>query len=259
MTPETPATLVLLHGLWGDRHDWSAVVALLGNSLPTLSLDLPGHGLAREDRIEGFSEAHRWLSHTLASHGVSRYCLAGYSLGGRLALYHASHAPTGLCGLWLESAHPGLSPKEREARLEHDKRWAVRFEREPLHRVLRDWYRQPVFADLDAAQRMQRQQRRLGNDGRAVAAMLRATSLGHQPDLAAWLARTQLPVAYLSGRDDAKFHALATRLATTCPQLEHHVLDSGHNLHAEVPQAVARLLSDWYARCMRYRSPHDPQ
>ena len=59
-----------------------------------------------------------------------------------------------------------------------------RFEREPLADVLADWYRQGVFADLDDAARARQIARRLGNDGLGIATMLRATSLGKQPDLA---------------------------------------------------------------------------
>lgn len=86
--------------------------------------------------------------------------------------------------LLLENCHPGLPAGERPARIAHDEAWARRFECESLTRVLADWYRQGVFADLDDDARTRQAARRLGNDGKAVAAMLRATSLGRQPDLA---------------------------------------------------------------------------
>lgn len=239
-------TLIMLHGLLGDRHDWAAVKAGL-EDIDCLALDLPGHGENHHVQVGAFEAFHHWLSDTLMARGIHRYCLLGYSLGGRLALYHASRQPAGLEALWLESAHPGLPARERPARIAHDERWAVRFEQEPLANVLTDWYQQPVFADLTEAQRRRQIHRRLGaNHGAAVAKMLRATSLGQQPTLWQWLEHTALPVSYFSGLRDAKFHALATRLAVEAQSLRHITLSGGHNLHAEQPAAFSRELNAWY-------------
>ncbi|MGL6473610.1 alpha/beta fold hydrolase [Aeromonas hydrophila] len=74
-------TLVLLHGLLGDAHDWQPVQAVLAG-LPSLALDLPGHGSNQAVRVAGFEQAHRWLCDELAARDIGRYLLAGYSLGG---------------------------------------------------------------------------------------------------------------------------------------------------------------------------------
>ncbi|AGM42328.1 2-succinyl-6-hydroxy-2,4-cyclohexadiene-1-carboxylate synthase [Aeromonas hydrophila] len=237
-------TLVLLHGLLGDANDWQPVQAAL-TSLPSLALDLPGHGSNQAVRVTGFEQAHRWLCNELAARGIDRYQLVGYSLGGRLALYHASQSPAGLQALLLENCHPGLPPAERPARLAHDEGWARRFEQEPLAAVLADWYRQGVFADLGEDARARQIARRLGNDGKAVAAMLRATSLGQQPDLGDWLAQGALPVTWVSGKRDHKFHQLACLMASQHRKINHLELDGGHNLHAHQPETFARLLAEW--------------
>ncbi|CAJ1898321.1 2-succinyl-6-hydroxy-2,4-cyclohexadiene-1-carboxylate synthase [Aeromonas hydrophila] len=237
-------TLVLLHGLLGDAYDWQPVQAALAD-LPSLALDLPGHGSNQAVRVAGFEQAHCWLCDELAARGIGRYQLVGYSLGGRLALYHASQAPVGLQALLLENCHPGLPPAERPARLAHDEGWARRFEQEPLAAVLADWYRQGVFADLGEDARARQIARRLGNDGKAVAAMLRATSLGQQPDLGPWLAQGALPVTYVSGKRDHKFHQLACLMASQHRKINHLELDGGHNLHAHQPETFARLLAEW--------------
>ncbi|TVU91847.1 2-succinyl-6-hydroxy-2,4-cyclohexadiene-1-carboxylate synthase [Vreelandella titanicae] len=243
--PQTQApTLVLLHGLLGDRQDWSEVIAGL-EGIHCLALDLPGHGQSQHEQVGSFEAFHHWLGDALITHGVRRYCLLGYSLGGRLALYHASLQPPGLEALWLESAHPGLPASERPGRIAHDERWALRFEQEPLEDVLIDWYQQPVFADLTDVQRSRQMQRRLANHGPAVANMLRSTSLGHQPSLWSWLENTLLPVSYFSGQRDAKFHTLATHLATMAPRLRHIALNGGHNLHVEQPEAFSQQLNAW--------------
>lgn len=238
-------TLVMLHGLLGDRDDWAEVRAGLVD-VDCIALDLPGHGENHQVQVSSFDAFHHWLSEALVTRGILRYCLLGYSLGGRLALYHASRQPLGLEGLWLESAHPGLPASERPARVAHDEGWALRFEQEPLEDVLADWYQQPVFADLTEAQRSRQILRRLAaNHGLAVARMLRATSLGHQPSLWQWLESASLPVGYFSGRQDAKFHNLASYLASLAPHLRHITLEGGHNLHSEQPEAFSQQLNAW--------------
>ena len=237
-------TLVLLHGLLGDGADWQPVIDQLPG-LPSLALDLPGHGSNQALRVSGFGQAHEWLCGELKARAITHYRLAGYSLGGRLALHHASQSPAGLQALLLENCHPGLPVAERTARIAHDEGWARRFECEPLARVLADWYRQGVFADLDDDARSRQVARRLGNDGRALAAMLRATSLGRQPNLAPWLSETRLPVSWISGSRDHKFHGLACQLVKQGCNINHLTLDGGHNLHASQPEIFARLLREW--------------
>ncbi len=250
---DTP--LVLLHGLLGDGNDWQPVIDRLPGH-HCIALDLPGHGQHHELRVNDFEQSHQWLCRELASRGIERYLLVGYSLGGRLALYHASREPAGLSGLLLENCHPGLPAGERAARIAHDESWAERFEREPLADVLADWYRQGVFADLGEDARARQIARRLGNDGKAVAAMLRATSLGKQPDLASWLAQGGLPVTYVSGKRDHKFHQLACLMASQHRKINHLELDGGHNLHAHQPEAFARLLAEWVNQQQEEKS-HD--
>lgn len=234
---------VLLHGLLGCADDWSVVTAALPG--PLLPLDLPGHGANRGVRVAGFAEFDDWLCQQLRQAGVERYRLVGYSLGGRLALYHASQEPSGLEALWLENCHPGLELVRRPDRLARDEVWARRFEEESLTRVLDDWYRQGVFADLDETARTAQIARRRHNDGVAIAAMLRATSLGQQPDLRPWLSTTRLPVTYLSGLRDHKFHTLACQLAGPGSTIDHRTLEGGHNLHATQPESYARELARW--------------
>lgn len=242
------AELVLLHGLLGDRHDWRPLLAHLPG-VDALALDLPGHGREAARPLHRLADFPAWLSARLQAEGIRRYHLLGYSLGGRLALYHAAAGAPGLLSLILEGAHPGLvSQAERRERARQDALWARRFYREPLATVLADWYRQPVFAELSDAQRMQLIAARRQNDGRRLARTYCATSLARQPDLAPWLAGTRLPLAYLYGQQDGKFAAIATRLAALQPQLSRQAVpDAGHNAHRGNPEFVARWLQHWLA------------
>lgn len=231
--------LIFLHGFSGDCREWQAV----GESLrdyPQLYLDLPGHGESASVSVAGFNDLSDLLASTLLSYNILNYWLVGYSLGGRIAMFHACQQPKGLCGIVVEGGHPGLQDAgSREVRLASDRRWATRFRTEPLPDVFADWYQQPVFASLTDAQRGELIALRSRNNGANLAAMLEATSLAVQPDLRFALSACNTPFYYLYGERDEKFAAIAAEL-----NAERHVIPhAGHNAHRENPAAVAASLA----------------
>lgn len=99
--------LVWLHGLLGSRQDWLPVAQLCGD-YPSLLIDLPGHGQSVSLSADGFADISRQLSQTLQANGIREYWLAGYSLGGRIAMYHACYGRHhGLQGLLVEGETSG--------------------------------------------------------------------------------------------------------------------------------------------------------
>ncbi|MCS5873139.1 alpha/beta fold hydrolase [Klebsiella pneumoniae subsp. pneumoniae] len=110
------------------------------------------------------------LQSMLNSYNIHKYWLIGYSLGGRVAMNFASQPRAGMRGLIVEGGHPGLQDVEaRQARRSNDRAWAERFRREPLEQVFADWYQQPVFASLNAAQRESLVALRSRNNGATLA------------------------------------------------------------------------------------------
>ncbi|AEN65710.1 2-succinyl-6-hydroxy-2,4-cyclohexadiene-1-carboxylate synthase [Enterobacter soli] len=236
--PGTP-WLVFLHGFSGDNREWQVVGGALSDS-PRLYLDLPGHGGSAHFSVSGFEAVNALLKSTLLSYNIFNYWLVGYSLGGRIAMFHAAQQPPGLCGLIVEGGHPGLqNAEERTARRQSDGRWATRFRQQPLESVFADWYQQPVFASLTDAQRHDLIMLRSQNSGAHLADMLEATSLAVQPDLRAALRARNLSFHYLYGERDEKFAAIARELDAVC----HVIPNAGHNAHRENPAAVAANLA----------------
>lgn len=175
--------LVFLHGFSGDCREWQVVGETL-SEYPRLYLDLPGHGESRNITVTGFEEMSDLLTRTLLSYNILNFWLVGYSLGGRIAMFHACQQPKGLLGVMVEGGHPGLqNADDRHARRVSDHRWATRFRTEPLDKVFADWYQQPVFASLPDAERKALITLRSQNNGITLAKMLEATSLAGQPDL----------------------------------------------------------------------------
>src|SRR3954471_5869480 len=80
-----PPALVLLHGFTQTRQSWRRTVRALGaGRYRALVPDLPGHGQAVH-RTPSFDAVTAYVR----ALGPERFTLAGYSMGGRIALHAA--------------------------------------------------------------------------------------------------------------------------------------------------------------------------
>lgn len=244
---ERPA-LVFLHGLLGTGRDWRQVVNSLSPSHYCLTIDLPGHGHSQQLSLSGFEAVNQQIQQTLHHRNIRSYVLVGYSMGARLAMYHAcfpgSESQAKLVGLVLEGGHLGLPPIECATRLANDEKWAHRFASEPMTQVLADWYQQPVFSSLNHDQRQSLIQKRSDNLGSGIARMLLATSLAKQPELKQQVEQLSFPVRYICGENDNKFKCLAENTGLDL----NVILAAGHNVHVELPHEFSMAVTHFLDR-----------
>lgn len=243
--PDAPGLpLVALHGFLGSKDDWADLAARLPHRR-IVAVDLPGHGEAvgLDVAAYGFDEAVAALSTTLASLEYGRFDLLGYSMGGRVALAFALAHPSFVNTLTLESSSPGLSSEEeRAARRALDAERADALRRD-FPAFLRDWYAMPLFATLTAAQRDALIAQRATADPDELARGLVGMGTGAMPNLWPALSALTVPVRLVAGARDAKFAALAGRMAERLPCASVHLVGSaGHNVHLEQPEAFAALV-----------------
>lgn len=232
--------LVALHGLWGDKSEFSPIADALRH-WAWLGIDLPGHGQSKGVQVNSLAQTCERVCQALAPYASFRLVLLGYSLGARVAQYGLAMQlwPDNLLGVIAEGGHLGLtSESERKQRAIHDHQWAERFCRYPIETVLAAWYRQNVFATLSCGQRRALIERRKHNDGRAVAQMLLATSLATQPNLGPYLSVHQDLLHVLCGANDQTFCRLYTRRRWPFSTLA----NAGHNAHRDNPQGFASLI-----------------
>ncbi len=246
-----PAVL-FLHGFMGSAEDWSGVVAALEDRFYCIAVDLPGHGgslrLPYPDSYTMDGAARRLLD-LLDAEDVDRCVVAGYSMGGRLALYLALRHPERCAGLFLESASPGLETEaEQTARRETDDRRANRLETEDFKEFLEDWFRQPIFVSLarDQALLGRTIESRRRNDPAELAKSLRAMGTGCQPSLWDELPGLRIPALAVAGAMDEKFVKIANSIAASSSVIRATVIPgAGHNVHVEALEAYIRLLEDF--------------
>ncbi len=229
--PAHPPVL-FLHGFMGSSADWRGVTDTLQSRHRCVAVDLPGHGssLGLSPDDYAFEGAARAVLDLLDELGVARAALAGYSMGGRLALYLALRNRERFSGLFLESASPGLEgAAERRARRQADDERARQLESGGLKEFLARWYGQPLFASLARNERLLGEtiEARLGNDPGELARSLRGMGTGNQPSLWGELAALTLPTLAVAGGLDQKYVGVSNRMASRGPHITSAVFPSG--------------------------------
>lgn len=232
--------LVLLHGFTQTGHSWAPTVAALGERYRAIVPDIRGHGTASGERPVNFASVHA----DVLALAPETFALAGYSMGGRIALALALAAPERIESLTLVSASPGLADAgERSARRAADEALADSIEEGGVEAFAARWAAQPLFAGQPPVVAAAAHADRLRNTAAGLAAALRGLGTGAMEPLWGRLPELRMPVTLIAGERDAKFRAIGERMAAVIPSATLHVVPgTGHAPQLEAPAAVAELL-----------------
>jgi 2-succinyl-6-hydroxy-2,4-cyclohexadiene-1-carboxylate synthase len=234
-------SLVLLHGFAGTHRTWDGVLAHLpAERYRSLALELPGHG--RHVDAQGPICFEQCVAGVLED-SPERFVLAGYSMGGRIALYVALEAPERVSRLVLISATAGIAdPRERADRSASDRALAREIEQGSIEDFSARWRSQAMFAlDPPEVDRLARADQS-HNRPQGLAAALRGVGTGEMQPLWDRLGELAMPVAILVGERDLKFHRLGRRMAGLCRDGSFQILPGGHVLPLESPGALAQAI-----------------
>jgi 2-succinyl-6-hydroxy-2,4-cyclohexadiene-1-carboxylate synthase len=225
--------LLFVPGFMQRGEAWRAVAELLPERYPSALLDHRAHTF--EGRLEEIVA------------GGKGAVLAGYSLGGRLALHAALREPDGFSALVLVGTSAGMEDAgARAARRRDDERLAGWMESRPIEDVVSVWERQPLFADQSDALVEEQRAGRLSHQPRELAELLRTAGQGALPPVWADLRSLALPLLALAGARDKRYVAAARRMADTAPVGRATVVEgAGHAAQLQRPQAVARLVVEF--------------
>jgi pimeloyl-ACP methyl ester carboxylesterase len=259
-----PPPLVLLHGFTNTGASWERVAAALGERYRPIAPDIRGHGAAGAQRPVTLEA----VIDDIAGLSDEPFALAGYSMGGRIAL-HAAFALAGgrvpggrfpggrvpgarvpgepghITRLWLIGASPGLrDPGDRTARQHADDTLADEIETSTIEAFAHRWAQTPVLADQPADVRRAVDADRRRNSPAGLAAALRGLGTGVLPSLWDRLPALEIPVTLVVGERDAKFRATAEQMAAALPDAALRVVPgAGHAVHLENPAAVAAIIA----------------
>jgi 2-succinyl-6-hydroxy-2,4-cyclohexadiene-1-carboxylate synthase len=243
-----PESVVLLHGFSGTHRAWNGVVERLDSEryLP-VALDLPGHGAAADVRgADGRAITFEGCVEYVLARSPKRFALAGYSLGGRIALHVALAAPERVSRLVLVSTSPGIEdPAARGERRVADHLLADELERggwAGFDFFIERWRAQPLFADAPPEVGVLAREDQHRNRPDALAAALRGIGTGEMESLWGRLVELQMPVTVLVGARDEKYRALGQLMTELLPDAQLVLAPGGHGLPLENPTAVVQAL-----------------
>jgi 2-succinyl-6-hydroxy-2,4-cyclohexadiene-1-carboxylate synthase len=234
--------LVLLHGFTHTGASWDPVVAGLGERYRVLAPDIRGHGSASARRPVTLGAV---VSDLRGLVGQERLTLAGYSMGGRIALHAALALAPAVGRLVLIGASPGIaSDDEREARRVADERLAGELEAISIEQFAEQWAGSTeVLAGQPPAVAAAAHADRLRNTPAGLAAALRGLGTGALPPLWERLEELTIPVTLIAGERDQKFSEIAAQMARALPDGSVQIVSGvGHAVHLEAPARVAAAL-----------------
>jgi 2-succinyl-6-hydroxy-2,4-cyclohexadiene-1-carboxylate synthase len=235
----TPA-IVLLHGFTHTGASWHPVIAAVGERYRAIAPDIRGHGSASDAEPVKLDA----VIDDIGGMAAGRFALAGYSMGGRVALHVALAMPDRVERLVLIGASPGIAdPDERAARQRSDEQLAAEIERSEIEDFARRWAQTPVLAGLpdDVLARVHAD--RLRSTPSGLARALRGLGTGALPSLWERLGGMRMPVRLVVGERDEKFQAIAGQMAAVIPDVEVAVVPGvGHAVHLEAPARVAEII-----------------
>lgn len=243
--------LLLLHGFTGGPASWSAVTQMLSTPVLTLAPTLVGHGWEMYPSVSSFEdEVDRIFS--LMS-GATAWHVAGYSMGGRIALGLLVRHSEAFEGATLIGAQPGLeSESARADRRATDERWCDILRNGPLSDFVSAWEKQPLFLsqrslseEVLATQRAER----LAQDPAGLVRSLTLTGLGVMPSYWDALGKIRVPTTLVAGSRDEKFAAIARDMSARMPVSRLEIVpEVGHNVVLEQPSTVGALIERALAR-----------
>jgi 2-succinyl-6-hydroxy-2,4-cyclohexadiene-1-carboxylate synthase len=236
-------SVAAFHGFTQRGSAWDEVAALL--NLPVVAPDLPGHG---QNAPLGWDAATRWAIGVIESAPGSTV-VAGYSMGGRLALAAVLERPAIAAHLVLVSSSAGIAGEgERTRRRAADGALARWIEREGTSAFLDEWLARPMFAGLmrrGAAWAAADRAAREGSDAVRLAGALRGLGQGSMPFVGDRLAGLEAPLTLVVGERDPDYVAAARAMADRAPRARLVVVpEGGHAVVGEAPEAVAGVLRE---------------
>ena len=243
--PSLPC-VAFVHGALHDHSCWTLLARWAAHhGFSVLAVDLPGHGRSAGPPLADVEALAGWLLALLDAAGVARAALVGHSMGSLIALEAAGRAPERVTRLvMMGTAYP---MKVSEALL-------ATALADPLRAIdmVNTWSHashaaKPSFPGpgmwLHGSNRSLMRRMQAG---------CRATNLFHHEFSTcdryrggeAAAARVACPVHFVLGRVDQMTLPKAAREIAATLKAKVHVVDAGHNLMTEAPDATLAALRE---------------
>ncbi|MCK9210973.1 MAG: 2-succinyl-6-hydroxy-2,4-cyclohexadiene-1-carboxylate synthase [Ignavibacteriaceae bacterium] len=247
-------SVLFLHGFGGSSNDWDEIISLLGSEFQLIAIDLPGFGKSSKPRTDKFYQTDflvQLIDEILCELKLVEVVLAGYSMGGRLALKFAHKHPRKVKALILESSSPGIKTKsERQLRIKSDAELISFINKNSLKDFFTFWQNLPLFAsqkNLPIKKQRSILLNKINADSKiGLTNSLKNFGQGEMENLWNKLSEIKIPTLLLTGALDTKYSAIQLAMNKLLPNSSHKIIgDAGHNLHLEKPEVFVNLVREF--------------
>lgn len=244
-------SVFFLHGFTGSAKDWMSIVPSLNKKFNYYLVDLIGHGKSdspNEKYYYFIDSIINQLKEIILSLSNSKIVLAGYSMGGRIALNFALQNSVLLKGLILESCTWGISDEHlKKERILQDEKLADFIDNNPIDKFIDYW----MNIDLFNTQRRfsseilgQIRERKLENKKIGLANTLRCSGTGIMKPLYNNIKNIPVKTLLISGELDSKFTDINSEMVILFTIAEHKIIkNAGHNTHLEEPHRFVEAIN----------------
>jgi pimeloyl-ACP methyl ester carboxylesterase len=232
---------ILIHGVGGDSSNWDPIAERLRQRYDVIAMDLRGHG--KSDRIVGPVDVHDFVRdavQVLDETGIDKCRVAGFSLGGAVALAMALDFPLRVEKLAVIGTVCGRTPEEEARALER-----VEFLKQHGIAGIAEANRERWFSDEFRSLQPDVVERRVAQVKACdPTSYLQAFTLFCTVDFADCLDDIRVPALIITGEHDiAATPRMARLMGERIRNSQVHVLPNlRHSLLIEAPEQVARLL-----------------
>jgi pimeloyl-ACP methyl ester carboxylesterase len=238
---------LLLHGYPFDHGVWEKVTPRLATDIRVVVPDLPGFGgkpvLPVEPSLDAMADH---VANLLAQEQIQRVVVAGFSMGGYVALALADRHPTLLAGLALINSQPFADTDEVRA----GRRTMIQRVQREGTKTAAEAALQKLFAPGKASDVSLRGYAERGAEWAGAAGICWALeAMARRPDRTAVLARLEVPLLILHSDQDLFIPVEKIRtLMRNLPKGAYVEVTGGHCTPLENPSAVATALTDFESR-----------
>jgi 2-succinyl-6-hydroxy-2,4-cyclohexadiene-1-carboxylate synthase len=246
-------SVFFLHGFTGCAADWLPIVSSLNKRFNYYLVDLVGHG-----KSDSPNEVYNYFIDSVVNqiHEIiislcsKKIVLAGYSMGGRIALNVALKNENLLKGLILESSSWGISDEYlREKRVIEDDELAEFIENNPIEKFIDYWINLELFDTqrrFSNEMRSQIREMKLENNKTGLANSLRYSGTGKMEPLNNSVKDIAIKTLLITGELDSKFTDINDDMVKYFTNAEHHIIrNAGHNTHLEEPQKFIEAVNNF--------------
>ena len=243
--------VVLVHGFTQTGRCWGPVGDDLARDHEPIALDAPGHGGSGDVRADLPAAAGLALEAANEATGGAPRCGSAtrWAPGSPCTWPWPPRRPSPP-SCWWAARRAWRTPRPGPSAGRPTPTWPPRLRRDGVDAFLERWLALPLFAGLPPWARFDDERRR--NTAEGLASSLELAGTGSQADLWPRLPELAdrapaLPVLAVAGAEDAKFSAVAERMATAIgpAATARLVPGAGHAAHLERPSTFLTVVRSW--------------